>query len=151
MRNKVIQRILIYLSIQTIALLEGLWLLLSESHGQWRWEFLLLAPAQLGSVWILIIEFFPNVWAWMYVLAIRAIRRRAFAEEPWSIKKRRVWVTVASAMLLLDTYAFVSYRIHDADVWSHVAMMLLALPLLLLPVDPKAAKAATKPSPIAPE
>ena len=137
MRNRYIQFALIYLSIQAIVVLESLWIVLHESKGVWRWEFLLFAPAQLGSIWILLLEFFPNAWAWIYVLGVRAIRRKAFTERPWSQGKRRVWIVAFTVLLLLDTLLFVCYRIKDPDVWSHVLMMGLALPLLFLPVLPK--------------
>lgn len=134
MHNVWVQRVLLYLSIQLIAILEGLWLVLNENDGIWEWRFLAYAPAQLANVWILLIESFPNAWAWVYVIAVRAIRRREFAEEPWSARKRLSWLIFATVFLVGDTVAFVTYRFDEPDVWKHVFMMLLALPLLLLPV-----------------
>ena len=134
MQNLWIQRVLLYLSIQLIVILEGLWLVLNENDGVWEWRFLGYAPAQLANVWILLIESFPNAWAWVYVIAVRAIRRREFTEEPWSRGKRRLWLIIATAFLVADTVAFVAYRFDEPDVWNHVLMMALALPLLLMPV-----------------
>ena len=134
MQNLWIQRVLLYLSIQLIVILEGLWLVLNENDGVWEWRFLGYAPAQLANVWILLIESFPNAWAWVYVIAVRAIRRREFTEEPWSRGKRRLWLIIATVFLVADTVAFVAYRFDEPDVWNHVLMMALALPLLLMPV-----------------
>ena len=147
MRNRYVQLSLLYISIQVIAFIEGYWGFLYSKSATWRWDYLIIAPATLSNVWFLLLEFFPNAWSWVYVVAVRAVRKKQLAPKSWPRRKRQIWIVLATILLLIDTCAFVAFRIEEPDVWWHVSMMLLSLPLLLLPVTPKNRHEGTSASP----
>ena len=135
------QRVILYLSIQAIEHFESTSVLILGVGDAWLWEYLLLAPAALQYVWWYSLAGYPSMIAWLFVIAVRFVRRREFAVRPWSRQKRRLWLLIATGFLMADTVAFVAYRYEQPDVWTHVYMMLLALPLLLLPVGRGKSKA----------
>ena len=141
MRSVIVQRLLLCLSIQAIALLESTSVLINGAGASWRWEYLLFAPAALQYVWWYSLAGYPSMIAWLFVIAVRVLRRKEFADKPWSRDKRRFWLLIATGFLVADTLAFVAYRNGQPDVWTHVFLMLLALPLLLLPVGRGKSKA----------
>ena len=133
-RSQTLQRVLLYLSIQTIALLESTSVLIGGAGYAWHWEHLLLAPAALQYVWWYTLAGYPSIIAWLFVIAVRVVRRKEFADQPWSRQKRRLCLWIATALLVADTIAFVANRHWQPEAWTHVYLMLLALPLLMLPV-----------------
>lgn len=133
----VLQRIFLYASIQAITALEYFHAFRPGPDLWAGWISLLFIYQTLPSGLLMLASGFPDVWAWVYVVVVRAIRRKKFAPGAWSSRIRIFSLAVVTLLFVAQSAAFVGARWqHDGGWWS-VAFALLALPLLFLPVLPK--------------
>ncbi|MDE2591695.1 MAG: hypothetical protein KGL41_02415 [Actinomycetales bacterium] len=133
----VLQRIFTYLSIQAITALEYYHFWRSDSVQWAGWVSLISLPRHLPTGVLMLAGGYPDVWAWVFVLVVRAIRRRKFTPGAWSPRWRKFALTVVTVLFVWLTVAFILFRQDFEGTWWTVALAGLALPLLFLPVFPK--------------
>lgn len=136
----------LYVSIQAITALEYTHAFRPGPDMWAGWISLLFIYQTLPSGVILLAAGYPDVWAWVYVLIVRAIRRKKYAPGAWSSRSRVISLAVVTFLFVAQSVAFVwARRQYDGGWWS-VAFAGLALPLLFLPVLPKKKSEAVEPS-----
>lgn len=129
-----VQIVCLYLSIQAIVAID--WYR-GAPHTHFGLAELATVPLTLTKGLLFILGGFPDVWAWLFVIYVRKVRRRQISLpklKPWATPLK---LTIATTLLIVVTLGFLWYRRHDDGAWWSAVMMGLALPLLFLPVLPK--------------